>query len=86
VVEVEGRMLKLTGTAEEQYREWRKLLAEWYRSESGGPPPTMQPPALAPAPAAAPTPAPAAAAAAASTPTGTAVVTPDAAATAAPKQ
>ncbi len=37
VVEVEGRTLKLTGTAEEQYREWRKMLAEWYRSEAGAP-------------------------------------------------
>jgi hypothetical protein len=33
VVEVEGRSLKLTGTAEEQYREWRRLLAEIYREE-----------------------------------------------------
>jgi hypothetical protein len=36
VVEVEGRTLKLTGTAEEQYREWRRLLAELYRAETGG--------------------------------------------------
>lgn len=35
VVEVEGRSLKLTGTAEEQYREWRRLLAEIYREETG---------------------------------------------------
>jgi hypothetical protein len=33
VVEVEGRSLKLTGTAEEQYREWRRLLAQIYREE-----------------------------------------------------
>ena len=33
MVEVEGRSLKLTGTAEEQYREWRRLLAEIYREE-----------------------------------------------------
>lgn len=85
VVEVEGRMLKLTGTTEEQYREWRKLLAEWYRSDSGGPPPTMQPPAPAPAPAAVPTPAPAATAATPA-PAGTAVVAADPAATAPPKQ
>ena len=26
VVEVEGHTLRLTGTAEDQYREWRKLL------------------------------------------------------------
>ncbi|MDW8260246.1 MAG: hypothetical protein RML32_12465 [Gammaproteobacteria bacterium] len=35
VVEVEGRTLRLTGTAEEQYREWRRLLAELYRVETG---------------------------------------------------
>jgi hypothetical protein len=29
VVEVEGRSLRLTGTAEEQYREWRRLLKEY---------------------------------------------------------
>lgn len=29
VVEVEGRSLRLTGTAEEQYREWRRLLQEY---------------------------------------------------------
>jgi hypothetical protein len=32
VVEVEGRSLKLSGSAEEQYREWRRLLRE-YQSE-----------------------------------------------------
>jgi hypothetical protein len=84
VVEVEGRMLKLTGTTEEQYREWRKLLAEWYRSDSGGPPPAMQPPAPAPAPAAVPAAAPAAPAPL--PPAGTAVATADPAATAPPKQ
>lgn len=35
VVDVEGRTLKLTGTAEEQYREWRKLLHQLYLEESG---------------------------------------------------
>jgi hypothetical protein len=34
-VEVEGRTLKLTGTAEEQYREWRRLLAQIYSEETG---------------------------------------------------
>lgn len=34
-VEVEGRTLKLTGTAEEQYREWRRLLAKIYSEETG---------------------------------------------------
>ncbi|MFM7624885.1 MAG: hypothetical protein ACKO7G_00165 [Gammaproteobacteria bacterium] len=36
-VEVEGRTLKLTGTAEEQYREWRRLLAAIYEEENGAP-------------------------------------------------
>lgn len=36
VVEVEGRTLKLTGTAEEQYRQWRDLLREQYTQETGG--------------------------------------------------
>lgn len=46
VIEVEGRSLKLTGTAEEQYREWRRLLADLYREETGH--------SAAPAPAANP--------------------------------
>jgi hypothetical protein len=37
VVDVDGRTLKLTGTAEEQYREWRKLLHQMYVEENGGP-------------------------------------------------
>ena len=37
VVDVEGRTLKLTGTAEEQYREWRKLLHQIYLEENGIP-------------------------------------------------
>jgi hypothetical protein len=35
VVDVEGRALRLTGTAEEQYAEWRRLLHELYREETG---------------------------------------------------
>lgn len=35
-VEVEGRTLQLTGTAEAQYAEWRKLLEELYKEETGG--------------------------------------------------
>ena len=35
VVDVEGKTLKLTGTAEEQYREWRQLLREMYLEENG---------------------------------------------------
>jgi hypothetical protein len=37
VVDVEGRTLKLTGTAEEQYREWRRLLHQIYLEENGIP-------------------------------------------------
>lgn len=36
LVEVEGRALKLTGTAEEQYAEWRALLDELFTEETGG--------------------------------------------------
>jgi hypothetical protein len=35
VVELDGRTLQLKGTAEEQYREWRKLLKELYENETG---------------------------------------------------
>jgi hypothetical protein len=59
VVDVEGRTLKLTGTAEEQYREWRKLLHQLYLEESGAaveadaspapPPQHAEPVALEPA-------------------------------------
>jgi hypothetical protein len=51
VVELEGRTLKLTGTAEEQYREWRRLLSEIYREETGGVAP-VGPAVPAPVPAA----------------------------------
>lgn len=50
VVEVEGRALKLTGTAEQQYAEWRALLDELFEADNAG---------LAPAPAAAASQAPA---------------------------
>jgi hypothetical protein len=40
VVEVEGRTLKLTGTAEDQYREWREMLKQMYFEETGGVAPT----------------------------------------------
>jgi hypothetical protein len=36
VIDLEGRTLRLTGSAEEQYREWRRLLREIYQQESGG--------------------------------------------------
>jgi hypothetical protein len=48
VIDVEGRTLKLTGTAEEQYREWRKMLHELYLEENGTPVPVepQAPPAV----------------------------------------
>jgi hypothetical protein len=59
VVDVEGRTLRLTGTAEEQYQEWRKLLHQMYIEENAGvaadadpavaPVPSVQPMALDPA-------------------------------------
>jgi hypothetical protein len=48
VVEVEGHTLRLTGTAEDQYREWRKLLKQLYLEETGtaaAPPPAQPTPA-----------------------------------------
>ncbi len=35
VVDVEGRTLRLIGTADEQYAEWRRLLHDLYREETG---------------------------------------------------
>jgi hypothetical protein len=49
VVEVEGHTLRLTGTAEDQYREWRKLLKQLYEEETGV---AAAPPPAPPAPAA----------------------------------
>ncbi len=37
VVEVEGQTRRLTGTAEERYQEWRRLLREIYSAETGTP-------------------------------------------------
>lgn len=39
VVEVEGQTRRLTGSAEEKFREWRRLLKEIYEKETGLPPP-----------------------------------------------
>jgi hypothetical protein len=39
VVEVEGQTRRLTGTAEEKFREWRDLLDEIYRRDTALPPP-----------------------------------------------
>jgi hypothetical protein len=51
VVDVEGHTLRLTGTAEDQYREWRKLLKQLYLEETGSaaapPPAPPAPPATA---------------------------------------
>jgi hypothetical protein len=47
VVEVEGHTLRLTGTAEDQYREWRKLLKQLYLEETGA---AAAPPPAAPVP------------------------------------
>jgi hypothetical protein len=57
VVDVEGRTLRLTGTAEQQYQEWRQLLQQLYNEDTGGVttaggtavPPAGTPPATAPA-------------------------------------
>ncbi len=35
IVEVEGQTRRLTGTAEEKYQEWRRILHEIYASETG---------------------------------------------------
>ena len=35
VVDIEGRTLQLKGSAEEQYAEWRRLLHELYKEETG---------------------------------------------------
>lgn len=35
LIEVEGQTRRLTGTAEEKYREWRRLLHEIYAAETG---------------------------------------------------
>ena len=35
VIEVEGETVRLTGSAEEQYARWRKLLKELYARETG---------------------------------------------------
>ncbi len=43
IVDVEGRTLRLTGTAEEQYAEWRRLLHDLYREETGLVPATPPP-------------------------------------------
>ena len=53
VVDVEGKTLQLTGTAEEQFQEWRRLLKELYENETGLPVQAPAAPAKSPAPTAA---------------------------------
>jgi len=55
VVEVEGHTLRLTGTAEDQYREWRKLLKQLYLEETGAAAASTPEPAPAPATTTTPT-------------------------------
>jgi hypothetical protein len=44
VVEVEGQTRRLTGSAEQRFREWRELLREIYQAETGlAPPPPAVP-------------------------------------------
>jgi len=52
VIDVEGRTLKLTGTAEEQYREWRKMLHDLYLEENGTPVRVEPAPVVPPVPVA----------------------------------
>lgn len=40
-IEVEGRTLKLTGSADEQYREWRELLRQIHVEDTGGVAPAL---------------------------------------------
>lgn len=49
--EVEGRTLKLSGSVDAQYAEWRKTLQELFTKETGVPPETPTAPAKAPEPA-----------------------------------
>lgn len=45
VVEVEGETIRLTGSAEQQYATWRRLLQQIYAQETGFPLPDQEPPA-----------------------------------------
>jgi hypothetical protein len=50
VIELEDRTVMLSGNVEDQYDQWRELLAEIYRAEIGAlhPPPEAQPATDAP--------------------------------------
>ena len=54
VVDVEGRTLRLTGTADEQYKEWRELLHQLYLEDNGGTAVPPAPPGTTPATTATP--------------------------------
>jgi hypothetical protein len=41
VVNVEGQTVELTGSAEQQFHQWRRLLGEIYATEIGAPPPDI---------------------------------------------
>ena len=43
LIEVEGQTRRLTGTAEEKYMEWRRLLREIFAEETGLPQAAVQP-------------------------------------------
>ena len=36
VIKVEGEVVKLTGSAEEKYQQWRDIMKELYKVETGG--------------------------------------------------
>ncbi len=50
VDEVDGRALKLSGSVEAQYAEWRRTLSEMYAAETGLEPVAATPPDASPAP------------------------------------
>lgn len=47
-LELEGKVVELKGTAEEQYAKWRRILRDAYYAETGLPPPAADAPAPAP--------------------------------------
>ena len=52
--EVEGRTLKLSGSVDAQYAEWRRTLRELFSKETGLSPVVATPPGKSPEPAAQP--------------------------------
>jgi hypothetical protein len=49
--EVEGRTIKLSGSVDAQYAEWRKTLRELFSKETGLSPVVATPPGQSPEPA-----------------------------------